>query len=56
MVLRVVTPCLVTAAGNSAVAVATLFWVRIASMSGSEPISKVTCNDMEPSLADVACM
>ena len=56
MVLRVVTPCRVTVAGSSAVADETLFWVKMASRSGSEPMSKVTCKVIEPSLAEVACM
>ena len=48
--------CRVTVAGSSAVADETLFWVKMASRSGSEPMSKVTCRTIEPSLAEVACM
>ena len=55
MVLRVVTPCLVTVAGSCAVADETLFCVKMASRSGSEPMSKVTCMTIEPSLALVVC-
>ena len=55
MVLRVVTPCLVTVAGSCAVDEATLFWVNMASKSGSEPMSKVTCMTIDPSLALVVC-
>ena len=51
MVLRVVTPCLVTVAGSWAAAEDTLFWVKMASRSGSDPMSKVTCMTIEPSLA-----
>lgn len=56
MVFCVVTPCLVTVAGSSGVAVDTRFCVKMASRSGSDPMSNVTCRLIEPSLALVACM